>query len=667
MISRERSLVTTSLWVIAGISLLLGGCLDRKLKPLNPCLVSGVAAEIAIQNIDKIDLLFMVDDSGSMREEQSALRTQFPKLIRVLTSGDRMDGPPTTDFFPATDLHLGVVTSDMGLIDIPDIKFCDGFGDDGVLRHDPSPRITGCSTTYPTFISYKADDGISTPDQAANDFGCIADVGTDGCGFEQQLESVLKALWPSMQPALEPGQMAPPVPLFATDSMGFGGTPHGDVENLGFLRNNATEGLSLIAIIVVTDEEDCSTGDTRIFLPPDYLDPMDPLAAEDLNLRCFFNPQQRYKLDRYLLGFQALRPGNPKLVIFGAITGVPPDLVTPEKLKMVDFDDESQRNKFYDDILNDTRMIETVDPNRTPDQGGNLLPSCDRGENAKAYPPRRIVELARGFGANGIVQSICQDDFGPAMDAIIAVIAKQLGAVCLPRPLVRNAEGIVPCNVVWELPKMGEAPSGTPVACDDARFPYLKTPEGGRDTKSKRGGAVCTVEQLSVVSDGGSGLKTGPSKAGSAEGWFYDTFSDDLKKGCSSTTPQRVAFSNNAKPPTGVTVKLECLNETQNLASSIKDINTAIEQPEIGDACENAVLNGQMVSGDPACWVKLNKGGDDKSMFCHPEFKVCVLSCSSNADCAAGWSCDGLDPERAKVKELAGGRSYCVNPTCGAK
>ena len=49
--------------VVAG---LLGGCLDRELKPLNPCLVSGVVAEIAVTNIDKVDLLFVVDNSGSM-------------------------------------------------------------------------------------------------------------------------------------------------------------------------------------------------------------------------------------------------------------------------------------------------------------------------------------------------------------------------------------------------------------------------------------------------------------------------------------------------------------------------------------------------------------------------------------------------------------------------
>src|SRR5689334_5874803 len=116
MISRASRLlpgITLSIAVIA----LLSGCLDRKLKPLNPCLGSGVVAEIAVTNIDKVDLLFMVDNSGSMAQEQESLSKEFPKLIKVLTTGDRNqdgDNMDETDFAPAKDLHLGVVSSDLG-------------------------------------------------------------------------------------------------------------------------------------------------------------------------------------------------------------------------------------------------------------------------------------------------------------------------------------------------------------------------------------------------------------------------------------------------------------------------------------------------------------------------------------------------------------------------
>jgi len=104
MISRGRSLLP-AFTVLLAVALLLGGCLDGKLKPLNPCLVSGVVAEIAVTNIDKVDMLFMVDDSGSMAQEQGALAEQFPKLISVLATGDRNqdgDNMDDNDFAPAT-------------------------------------------------------------------------------------------------------------------------------------------------------------------------------------------------------------------------------------------------------------------------------------------------------------------------------------------------------------------------------------------------------------------------------------------------------------------------------------------------------------------------------------------------------------------------------------
>src|ERR1700755_240137 len=98
---------------VMAMTVLATGCLDRELKPLNPCLVSGVSRKVAVNNVDKVDLLFMVDNSNSMAGEQESLKVQFPKLITVLTSGERMPGDPNP-FPPAKDLHLGVVSSDMG-------------------------------------------------------------------------------------------------------------------------------------------------------------------------------------------------------------------------------------------------------------------------------------------------------------------------------------------------------------------------------------------------------------------------------------------------------------------------------------------------------------------------------------------------------------------------
>ena len=58
--------------------------------------------------------------------------------------------------------------------------------------------------------------------------------------------------------------------------------------------------------------------------------------------------------------------------------------------------------------------------------GDNLVPSCDTDKGV-AYPPVRLVELAKQFGDNGVIQSICQKDFRPAMDAIIKKIGTRIG------------------------------------------------------------------------------------------------------------------------------------------------------------------------------------------------------------------------------------------------
>jgi hypothetical protein len=384
------------------------GFTDGGVASLDPC------ERIVVRGMD---LLFVVDDSASMIEEQQALRREFPELIRVLTTGDR-DGDGRPEFPGVEDLHLGVVSSDMGVVGTPGIGSCEGFGDDGVMQNTPSPSLSDCMAGYPRFLTYTA--GVDDPAASARDFACIASLGTEGCGYEQPLESALKALWPSADDRVR----------FLTDATGDGGVGHGDVENAGFARQAMGDEATVLAIVVVSDEEDCSSAVTTHFTPSVYLAPEDPLAMQDLNLRCYHNPQNLYVVQRYVEGFRQVRPGLEELVVFGAIVGVPPDLVEPAALAAVDFDDPAQRDAFYDAILADDRMQERPDPDTLTEGVPDLIPSCET-DNGKAYPPRRFVEVARQFGQNGIVQSICQDDFGPAIDVIVSAIGRTVDQACI--------------------------------------------------------------------------------------------------------------------------------------------------------------------------------------------------------------------------------------------
>ena len=655
MRTRTRSVIAMGIVTMAALA--SSGCLDRELKALNPCLVSGVARKVAVTNVDFVDLLFVVDNSGSMRQEQGALRDQFPKLITTLTSGRKSNGET---FPPVKDMHLGVVSTDMGLAGIQNnfpgcntMRHING-GDDGVLLH-PGNTGPGCAAQYPPFLSFQ--QGRDNAEKLATDFGCIANLGTTGCGFEQQLEAGLKALWPKNYVDAD-GNVYPPEknPILFLSTTNEGRFGHGDVPttqggNAGFLRNDPIKGLSLIAIIIVSDEEDCSSKNTSHFISTN--DPMNPLSMQGINLRCFYNKQNLFEIERYVKGFQGLRPGAEQLVIYGGIVGVPKELVSAEAREGVDFDDKMSRDAYYDQILNHPAMVERPVNVNVP-AIANVAASCTRtdqfGEKADAYPPVRMVQVAKEFGANAVIQSICQDDFGPAMDAIIDVIAKQLGAVCLPRSLVRKSDGFVGCNVVWELPKPGTAPEQTPTACNS--LGYLSEVDPGRAPTNERGGKNCKVTQLPVKTIG---------QKPPGEGWFYDDFSDELETECPKSQPQRVSFSDGAKPPTGVTVKLECLNETQKLSNTRTDVRE--DQPEIGEECVTVDANMMSVPDDSKCLIQLKDGSTDESLFCHPKLNVCVKGCSGNSQCPAGWVCD----TRARQVEEAGGRGFCTNPTCGAQ
>jgi hypothetical protein len=305
----------------------------------------------------------------------------------------------------------------------------------------------------------------------------------------------------------------------------------------------------------------------------------------------------------------------------------------------------------------------------TPDpQDDEMRPSCDTAQGV-AYPPHRIIDVAEGFGANGVVQSICQDDFGPAIDAIIAIIARQLGAVCLPRPLVRNARGTVGCNVIWELPHPSRPVAGTPVACDGLPFLLPVNENEGEEPRTSEGAARCRVAQLAVAGGATMDTRNDTDQNGVIDdadaifnaGWYYDDFSPEVQQECTSNPKQRVAFTNGAMPPTGVTVKLECLNETQSLADNRANLVDDM-QPSIGTPCATAP-NGMGPSTDnSACLVQLADGNVDDRLFCHAELNVCVQGCEAEADCPPAWVCDTRQQVMDKVGNL---RFYCVNPTCG--
>ena len=623
--------------VIAAIGIVTMGCFERTLRPVNPCTRSRVGNNIRVESVDKVDLLFMIDNSNSMAEEQASLTLELPRLVRVLASGDR-DGNGMRDegdFDPVRSLHIGVITSDMGTGGFA-VPTCDSgtfghqHGDDGILITRGRTTIPGCMATYPNVFRFEPAAPGADPMAFASDVACVATTGTGGCGFEQQLEAVLKALSPSApQMWTVPGYQPP---MFHNGTLG-----HADRENAGFIRPD-----SALAIILVTDEEDCSAAN------PDLFNPASPaFGSTDLNLRCFAFPNEVHPIERYVRGrdgtngLMGLRQ-NPGLLIFAGIVGVPVETVA----------DPSSID--YEAILAHESMREEVDTSMPT----RLRPSCNVPGRGVAFPPRRIVRTAAAIeaaGGSATIQSICQESYAGALDAIIAKIADALGGACLPRALNPDAEGFVQCDVFEILPA-GQTCADLP----------------GRDPMET---SIVEVngeqrEQCKVNQVGPAGVSAG------TPGWFYESYDNapdgsTIQDDCPADSPQRISFVNTS-PTTNAEIRLECL-QTVRPGGGVTGT--------IGDFCTPENTAGQCTGLDPA--------NRPDVLACDAASRTCGVPCTTTADCTAagllGDVCDSRSWEDAvganepgiseaernrrlgsipAGTDLSAPHNFCVNPTC---
>lgn len=602
------------------------GCIEREGRPVTPCTQVTVAQSIQVDNVDKVDLLFMVDNSNSMATVQVNLTAQFPRLIRILVTGDFDESGETgdndDDFDPVRDLNFGVITSDMGTggYTVPTCANSD-FGDDGILQ--TRGRLPGCQMEYPSFLNFRI--GRDMPEQFARDAACVATLGTGGCGLEQQLEAPLKALTPSAPTAwtapdfVRPG--TPDAPRGLNNGFFRNSPGHGDGANAGFAREN-----SVLALILVTDEEDCSAFD------PDYYEFDSAIygGREQINLRCFLYPEGLHPIERFVNGYVQLRT-RPGLLVFGGITGIPPDLA-PRPGERVD----------YERILADPRMQGEVDPERPQ----RVRSSCNT-EVGSADPPRRIVQVAQGLeerGAGVTLQSICSNDFRDALSEVIRLVKSALGAACLPRPLNVDASGQVSCDVIAIPPTGQDCPEGSSQKLDERGDPVF---EGMRP--------VCVIPQLVPAS------RAPGAPPPSGTGWYYDNFTADGEGNCASGAGQpfqRIAFT--SQPVSGTEVRLECFLAVQGGGGDVTIGIGSFCDPDAPDRSDDNLCAS----------ARTPENNDD--LGCDPVTRSCGVRCDNDAQCRSagliGFVCDPrplseIDPQTFPGNSTP--HNFCVNPTCG--
>lgn len=172
---------------------------DTPLPPVSDGLDPNEIQVAPAEGCDQMDVLFVIDNSRSMREEQTNLVENFPRFIEVL-DGFR-DG--------TVDYRVAVTTTglDIGPFDPGNLP-----GENGALLSQGD-----CQMTSPWL-----DRGDA---QLLSRFACNAEVGVTGSSNEMPLLAARMALRERM----------------------LDGTNH------GFLRDNA-----LLAIVIVTDEDDQS-------------------------------------------------------------------------------------------------------------------------------------------------------------------------------------------------------------------------------------------------------------------------------------------------------------------------------------------------------------------------------------------------------------------------
>jgi hypothetical protein len=116
---------------VLGVLGVLGvGCLTRPVEGREPTISTNFTTVVHNQSVDKVDLLFMIDNSASMGDKQALLAAAVPDMINRLVAPNCLDanGNPTgataapdgsctngkAEFNPVHDMHVGIVTSSLG-------------------------------------------------------------------------------------------------------------------------------------------------------------------------------------------------------------------------------------------------------------------------------------------------------------------------------------------------------------------------------------------------------------------------------------------------------------------------------------------------------------------------------------------------------------------------
>lgn len=409
-----------------------------------------------------LDVLIVVDNSGTMAEEQLALGRAIPTLVDQLRTAITPGGQPLN-----LDVNVMVTTTDMGN------PLCQAFQPPGYSpaaghpistscteRLDDFTDLTGslmlpevCTSVCPQgvapqgdFVSFgplgsnvpevpeidiDGDGSLDSPEAQA--LACIVPQGINGCGYESPLETMLQAI--NTEAAWNNG----PDP---------------------FTRDDAD-----LAILVISDEADCSLAPPdgfQVLSDPAYqnIDPDTGLPGASsavcwnagvecdgpdgmgMYSSCTSSDNESFHpVERYTQYLEFLREERGKKVFMVELVGVPPVLAhepapphTPisggvEDLIYRDWIDFPYPNG---DILPDEWNMGITAVHKQFEFG--IGPGCTgqdaRGEfYSQAIPPVRMLEVCQSLdvddtpsGTRCCVESTCDHSYDPAITCLSGMV-----------------------------------------------------------------------------------------------------------------------------------------------------------------------------------------------------------------------------------------------------
>lgn len=229
----KNKLLTVGCVALSAAAMLSGvACNDHEVAPFSKSLSAGKSQNIGTGSTRAVDILFVIDNSNSMTEEQQGLDKNFGEFLDRLNEANanyRLAAISTS----YTGSQMSFVTNalDMGGASVIGTDLAESIKDEcnAYFTIDSETQQKKTWIDYEDFAQFDVD---TRKEKIKNLFRCEAIMGVNGDGIEKGLAS--------MQSSLENAR-----DLTASTA---------NFEKLNFKRPG-----SILAIVFVTDENDCSS------------------------------------------------------------------------------------------------------------------------------------------------------------------------------------------------------------------------------------------------------------------------------------------------------------------------------------------------------------------------------------------------------------------------